>query len=50
MEDSRIVQLYWERDARAIPASAEAYGAYCHAIAFRILEMEQDAVGIPIEP
>ena len=22
MEDSRIVQLYWDRDARAIPASA----------------------------
>ncbi len=43
MEDSQIVQLYWERDARAIPASAEAYGTYCHAIAFRILFSEQDA-------
>ena len=43
MEDSRIVQLYWERDARAIPASAEAYGAYCQAIALRILNIEQDA-------
>ena len=43
MEDSQIVQLYWERDARAIPASAEAYGPYCHAITFRILFSEQDA-------
>ena len=43
MEDSQIVQLYWERDARAIPASAEVYGQYCHAIAFRILFSEQDA-------
>ena len=43
MEDSQIVQLYWERDARAIPASSEAYGTYCHAIAFRILFSEQDA-------
>ena len=43
MEDSQIVQLYWERDARAIPASSEAYGTYCHSIAFRILFSEQDA-------
>ena len=43
MEDSQIVQLYWERDARTISASAEAYGTYCHAIAFRILFSEQDA-------
>ncbi|MBQ3262154.1 MAG: sigma-70 family RNA polymerase sigma factor [Oscillospiraceae bacterium] len=43
MEDSQIVQLYWNRDAAAIPASSEAYGTYCHSIAFRILSDEQDA-------
>ena len=43
MEDSQIVQLYWERDARAIPASAEAYGTYCHAIAFNFTLNHEDA-------
>ena len=43
MEDSQIVQLYWDRDERAIPATAEAYGAYCFTIAHNILQSPQDA-------
>ena len=42
MEDSRIVELYWERDEEAIAVSQEIYGAYCRAIAWRILNVEED--------
>ena len=37
MEDEAIVRLYWERDERAIDATAEKYGPYCHTIAANIL-------------
>ena len=43
MTDSQIVQLYWNRDERAIPATAEVYGGYCFAIAHNILSSAQDA-------
>lgn len=43
MEDVRIVELYWQRDDSAIPASAEKYGAYCAAIARNILGNAEDA-------
>ena len=43
MEDNRIVQLYWDRDQRAIPATAEKYGSYCASIARNILASEEDA-------
>ncbi len=42
MEDEKIIQLYWARDEAAIPATAEKYGAYCGAIAGRILESPED--------
>lgn len=29
MDDEKIVQLYWDRDERAISATAEKYGSYC---------------------
>ena len=37
MDDGRIVQLYWERDERAIPATSDKYGDYCTSIAMHIL-------------
>ena len=37
MEDAEIVQLYWDRNELAIPATAEKYGKYCRAIAGNIL-------------
>lgn len=43
MEDSRIVELYWKRDADAIPATSEKYGGYCASIAQNILGNEEDA-------
>jgi len=43
MEDSRIVQLYWERDQTAISVTTEKYGHYCQAIARNILGNEEDA-------
>lgn len=43
MEDSKIVELYWERSELAIPATAEKYGNYCAAIARNILGSRQDA-------
>lgn len=42
MEDSKIIQLYWDRDESAIPATSEKYGAYCTSIARNILKNEED--------
>lgn len=35
MEDSRIIELYWERSEQAIAETAAKYGSYCYAIALR---------------
>ncbi len=43
MDDEKIVQLYWDRDEHAIPATAEKYGNYCNAIAKNILGNKEDA-------
>lgn len=43
MEDSRIVELYWERSEEAIAESAEKYGGYCQGIAYGILRNLHDA-------
>jgi RNA polymerase sigma-70 factor (ECF subfamily) len=43
MEDNRIVDLYWERDERAISESDAKYGAFCARIAMNILDNAQDA-------
>ena len=43
MEDSRIVDLYWQRDEGAISATAEKYGKYCNHIAYNILYSSEDA-------
>ncbi|MBR5381899.1 MAG: sigma-70 family RNA polymerase sigma factor [Oscillospiraceae bacterium] len=43
MEDAQIVQLYWERDEKAIPATADKYGACCARIARNIVGREEDA-------
>ena len=42
MEDEKIVQLYWQRDERAISVTAEKYGPYCTAIAHNILRSRRD--------
>ncbi len=43
MEDSQIVDLYWQRSEDAINETRNKYGKYCRYIAKRILEIEQDA-------
>ena len=37
MEDSKIVELYFDRNETAIQASQEKYGPYCLAVAQNIL-------------
>ena len=43
MEDSRIIDLYWEREEQAIHAAASKYGSYCYAIAYNNLCSREDA-------
>ena len=43
MEDSQIVDLYWERNEQAIRAAASKYGGYCYSIAYNILRSREDA-------
>lgn len=43
MKDTEIIELYWKRDESAIAATAESYGNYCYAIAYRILQCSEDA-------
>ncbi len=43
MNDSEIIELYWNKDHKAISASADKYGAYCFSIAYNILGSIQDA-------
>ena len=43
MEDSAIVDLYWQRSEQAIPESEHKYGGYCHAVAMRIVNNPEDA-------
>ena len=43
MDDIQIVQLYWDRDEQAIPATSDKYGNYCISIAKNILGNQEDA-------
>ncbi len=43
MEDSKIIELYWERDESAIEETSKKYGAYCFSIANSILENTSDS-------
>ena len=43
MDDAKIVQLYWDRDEQAIPATSEKFGNYCMKIARNILGSMEDA-------
>ena len=43
MDDTEIIQLYWDRDEQAIPATADKYGNYCTSIAQNILKNSEDA-------
>ena len=43
MEDQKIVQLYWDRDERAIEESEKKYGGLCRGVALRVLENTEDS-------
>lgn len=43
MEDSQIIELYWQRNADAISETSDKYGAYCFSIANHILQSAEDS-------
>ncbi|MCH5162382.1 MAG: sigma-70 family RNA polymerase sigma factor [Clostridiales bacterium] len=43
MEDSKIIELYFERSESAIRETQNKYGRYCHYIAYHILYSDSDA-------
>lgn len=43
MDDSQIVQLYWDRSESAIAETEAKYGKYCYRIAYNILTNKEDA-------
>ena len=50
MKDNEIIDLYWARNEKAIAATKEKYGNYCHTIAFNILHNNEDARNVPMIP
>ncbi len=42
MDDNKIIQLYWDRDADAINITNQKYGRYCTSIAKNILKNNED--------
>ena len=40
MDDEAIVELFWRRDERAVAQAQAKYGAYCLAVAARIVSRE----------
>ncbi len=43
MEDMQIIDLYWQRDERAISETDGKYGPFCHRLAMNILRSFQDS-------
>ncbi len=43
MEDCRIIELYWQKNADAISETSSKYGAYCFTIADHILNNAEDS-------
>lgn len=43
MEDTAIVDLYWQRSDQAISETDHKYGRYCHAIAYNFVKNNEDA-------
>jgi RNA polymerase sigma-70 factor (ECF subfamily) len=43
VRDTEILDLYWNRDERAISESNKSFGGYCHSIAFNILHDREDS-------
>ncbi len=43
MQDCEILDLYWNRDERAIVETQRSYGKYCYSIAYNILHDREDS-------
>ena len=43
MDDSRIIELFWARDEKAVSEAEKKYGQYCYTIANNILLNHEDA-------
>ena len=43
MDDSKLLDLFWERDENAINEVDTKYGSYCRKIAINILSLHEDA-------
>lgn len=43
MEDSQIIDLYWQREEAAITETQQKYGGFCYGIAKNILSIHEDA-------
>lgn len=43
MEDSKIIELFFDRDENALLQTSAKYGAYCSSIAFNVLGNPEDA-------
>ncbi len=43
MKDFSIIELYWQRDERAILESNRKYGSYCLTVAYNILNNAEDS-------
>ncbi len=43
MEDGQIIQLYWDRDQRAIPETEGKYGKLLRSISWNLLHSREDA-------
>ena len=43
MRDEEIINLYWERQEKAIYETDKKYGRYCNTISFNILQNSEEA-------
>ena len=43
MEDNKIIELYWNRNEKAIIETQKKYGNYCNTIAYNILQNKEDS-------
>ena len=43
MQDTQIINLYFDRNESAIEETHKKYGAYCHSIALHILQSHEDS-------
>lgn len=43
MDDLKIIELYFDRDEKALTETAHKYGNYCYTIAFNVLNSIEDS-------